>query len=81
MKVKDEMGFAKQPYYVEKLLSDGKYGQILSLLQKTLLFGKITAGLALFLHVICKLLLRSAKAKVTRDQTTVTSSQELRQHF
>lgn len=47
------------PYDVKKLLSDSKYGQVLSLFQQSLLLSKLTAGLTFFFHVICKLLLSS----------------------
>lgn len=41
----------------QKFLLHSEDGQILSLLQNGLLLGKLAAGFALFLHVICKLLL------------------------
>lgn len=49
------------PYDVQELLSDCKYGQVLSLFQQSLLLGKLTVGLTLFFHVVSKLLLSSVK--------------------
>lgn len=48
-----------EPDDVEKLLANGKDGQILSLLQQSFLLCELAAGFILLLHVIGKLLLRS----------------------
>lgn len=54
------------PYDVQKLLSDCKYGQVLSLFQQSLLLGKLTVGLTLFFHVVSKLLLSSVQKKTKK---------------
>lgn len=51
------------PYDVEQLLPDSEDGKVLPLLQESFLLGKVTAGLRLLLHVVCKLLLCSVRRK------------------
>lgn len=51
------------PYDVEKLLSDSKYGQVLSLFQEGLLLSKLTVGLTFFFHVVSKFLLCSVERR------------------
>lgn len=51
------------PDDVEELLPDCEDGEVLPLLQKGLLLGKLTASLILILHVVRKLLLRPTVGK------------------
>lgn len=52
------------PYDVKKLLSDCKYGQILSLFQQSLLLCELTVCFTFFFHVVGKLLLSSVQRRV-----------------
>lgn len=66
------------PYDVKKLLSNCKYGQILSLFQQSLLLCKLTVGFTFFFHVVGKLLLSSVRR---RGKEKICSSNECDLHI